>query len=113
MKTTKIVSARIKSSYYRLINLGIKKYEVRTESLEGADAFYFIDDKTDDLLGIRAIEQVFSFDRSEDELVLNLSAICPNDFYRLFPPLDNGGPDRLWVAKLGQNINLDRLLKSE
>ena len=113
MKVTKIASARIKSSYYRLIDHGVKKYEVRTEPLEGLNAFYFLDDKTGELLGIRSIEKVFSFNRSEDELVLNLSAICPDDFYRLFPPLSDGGPDRLWVAKLGPSIELGALLKSE
>lgn len=113
MKITKVASARIELNYYRLIDLGVKKYEVRAESLEGIDAFYFLDNKTDDFLGVHTIEQVCSFDRSEDGLVLNLSAISHDEFYRLFPALADGGPNRLWVAKLGPCISLNTLLKSE
>lgn len=110
MKITTIATARIRKEFFQLIELGIKKYEVRSESLEGVDAMYFLDDKTDKLLTIRLVESVEVVNRSDDARVLKLSAIEDKEFRVLFPSPIDGGPSSLWIAKLGPAIDLNVLL---
>lgn len=113
MKMTKIATAKLRRTFFELIETGTKRHEVRSTSLDGVDAFYFVDSETHEPLGIFRVIDVFKIDRLDDDVAIKLAAIGQDEFYSLFPRPADGGPEVLWVAKLGENVTLDALLRED
>ena len=113
LKKTTIITAKILDYYAELIDRGVKHYEVRSSSLDGADAICLVSADSGEILGIYAVIKVLSFGREEDEKVMSLAQTTPEQFYVMFPKPDVGGPERLWAAELGERINLDALVALE
>ncbi|KXS23682.1 MAG: hypothetical protein AYW82_03685 [Bifidobacterium dentium] len=111
MRRTVIITVKIRDSFYRLIENGLKQYEVRTEPFGDAQAIVFVDAETGARLGIRRILGTKRYGRGEDEQVLGLSGIGQSDFRKLFPSKRDGGPAFLWVARLGRSVSPDDLLE--
>lgn len=110
MKRTTIVTAKILDHYARLIERGVKRFEVRSESLEGVDAIQLVSSETGGDLGVYEVLRTLSFGRDEDEKVMTLAMTTPEEFYRLFPKPSDGGPNRLWAAELGGRTSLASLV---
>jgi hypothetical protein len=113
LKKTTIITAKILDYYAELIDRGVKHYEVRSSSLDGADAICLVSADSGETLGIYAVIKVLSFGREEDEKVMALAQTTPEQFYGLFPKPDVGGPERLWAAELGERTSLDTLVALE
>ena len=111
MKIITLASAKIRRAFYELIRPGVKRYEVRTAPLSNVDAFVFRDDHSGEVLDILRIEEAFPVERDDDHLALRLSGIGAGDFRELFPRPEDGGPERLWVAKLGERVSFDELMR--
>lgn len=111
MKIVTLASAKIRRPFYELIRAGVKRYEVRTAPLSNVDAFVFRDDHSGEVLDILRIEEAFPVERDDDQLALRLSGIGAGDFRELFPRPEDGGPERLWVAKLGERVSFDELMR--
>ena len=85
MKMTKIATAKLRRTFFELIETGTKRHEVRSTSLDGVDAFYFVDSETHEPLGIFRVIDVFKIDRLDDDVAIKLAAIGQDEFYSLFP----------------------------
>lgn len=113
MRSTTIITAKIRPNYYSLIVSGFKRFEVRSESFGQADAIRYIDSVDGTFLGIRRILGVTHLNRSQDDDAKRYAAIGEDDFYRLFPRPEDGGPYELWAAKIGDDVTLDQLFSEE
>lgn len=118
MKTTTIITAKIKPDIFRLIEQGRKRYEVRDESFHQADAIRYVDAETGKVLGVYRLGPEDDFDRTHDPLVQSLSGVDDDTFHRLFPKtVDFGilikGVDRLHVAPIRSRISLDAIFPEE
>lgn len=112
MKRTVIITAKIADEYAKLILSGEKHYEVRDSSLEGADAIHFESSSTGIDLGTYRLLSCFAVDRDKDPISRKYSMAPDDQFDELFPPVTSGGPATLWVARLGERINLEDLIRS-
>ncbi len=112
MKIATIAIMKIRHEFFDLIVSGVKKYEVRDMPLEGIDIIVYRDAATGLYLGSYYVEGVIKFNRSEDELVRDLSSVDLDTFLELFPMPENGGPINLWAAKLSTQASLKDLFGS-
>lgn len=107
---TEIVTLKIKRRYMDLIVHGVKRFEVRDESLASVNFVHYIDSVTLESLGVYSVARTFCLTRDHDVESIQYAAIECDDFYRLFPNLDNGGPVKLWIAELGAPVDLLEVL---
>ncbi|MBR3315598.1 MAG: hypothetical protein IKG18_15835 [Atopobiaceae bacterium] len=113
MKKTTIITAKILDHYADLIARGVKHYEVRKDSLDGADAIHLISAESGAAIGTYRVIRTLCFTRDEDEKVMALAQTTPDQFYALFPRQCDGGPDHLWAAELGDRTSLETLVALE
>ena len=113
MKRTTIITAKTLDRYAKLIEQGIKHYEVRSDSLEAIDAIHLVSAETGKSLGTYEVLHTFHFGRDDDEKVMLLAQTTADQFYKLFPKPELGGPTILWVAELGKPVNLEILVSIE
>lgn len=113
MKKTTIITAKILDYYADLINRGVKRYEVRSDSLDGADAICLISAETGRYLGTYEVLSTICFTRDADEEVMRIAQTTPEQFYGLFPRPSEGGPINLWAAELGKRTSVEALVGLE
>ena len=113
MKKTTIITAKILAHYAELIEQGVKHYEVRSEPLDGADAILLVSSETGKSLGMYEVRKTQCLTRDEDDRAMGLAKTTPEEFFSLFPKPCDGGPDRLWIAELGNRTTLDSLVGLE
>lgn len=113
MKRITLVTAKILERYADLIARGVKRYEVRSESLDGVDAIHLVSAETGDDLGIYEVLRTLRFSRDEDSEVMSLAQTTREQFYELFPLPDADGPRTLWAAELGARTTSDALIAPE
>ena len=111
MRKIVIVVAKMRDCFFDLIRSGAKRYEVRDEPFEGAQAILYVRPEDGKELGLYRIKDVFKLPRSEDARLVRLSGISEDEFYELFPSVADEGPAELWVARIGEPINLECLLE--
>lgn len=110
MKKTTIITAKIRERYAALIDQGVKRYEIRSDSLDGIDAIHLVSTETGKSLGTYVVVNTLCFDRDDDIRVMSLAQTTPEQFYELFPRPEDGGPRKLWAAELGKRTSLDALV---
>lgn len=119
MKTTTIITAKIKPDIYRLIKQGRKRYEVRDESFHRADAIRYVDAETGKVLGVYRLGPEDDFDRTHDPLIQSMAGVDDSTFRRLFPKTEERfgilikGVDRLHVAPIRSRTSLDAIFPEE
>lgn len=111
MRKTVVISAKIREKYAELIRAGIKRYEIRIEPFDDAQAIRYVGAKDGEELGLYRINASYSINRDEEERLMAMSAISAKEFHQLFPPIDQGGPGTLWVAEIGEPVTMEQLLK--
>ncbi|RHC89859.1 hypothetical protein [Bifidobacterium pseudocatenulatum] len=113
MKSTTIVTAKLCDDLWALILAGRKRYEVRDESFHDAQAIRYVSATTGNELGMFLLGEQFSLGRDQDSRLVELASVSPDRFHRLFPAESEGGPARLWVARLIGPTNVDELFGEE
>jgi hypothetical protein len=111
MRKTIVISARIKEEYMRLIRTGVKRYEIRVDPFDDAQAIRYVGAESGKELGIYRIKSTSRLNRSDEDRLIRMSAIGKEGFLQLFPPVVQGGPDRLWVAEIGEPVTVENLLE--
>lgn len=111
MRKTTIITAKMQSRFFDLVLAGTKRYEVRDEPFGDAQAIRYIDSEDGRELGIYRIEETLQLRRDEDDRLIDLAGISKDEFYELFPPVSDGGPSKLWVARIGEPIDIRHLLR--
>lgn len=110
MKRTVIITARIRDDYAELIRSGTKTYEVRDEPFGDAQIIHYISQNEGTSLGTYSLEGQFSLGRDEDSKLISYAAISEEAFYELFPRATDGGPRCLWVARIGDQVDMEKLI---
>lgn len=103
MKAITIITARIEPGIYRLIEQGRKRYEVRDESFQHADAIRYMDAETGELLGVYWLGPEGEFDRTHDPITQSMAGVDDDTFHRLFPRTE----DCLYVARIRSCTSLN------
>lgn len=110
MERTVFITAKIRDRFFDLIRAGKKRYEVRSASFGDARIIVYVSAEDGSFLGMYEIGETMVCDRSDDAEAMRLSGISEKEFYELFPPVDMGGTSKLWIARIGMPINVERLL---
>lgn len=110
MKRTVIITAKMRDEYYRLIEEGIKQYEVRSESFSDAQIIHYVSATSGRSLGMYTLVDTFPLPRQNEQQLRKYAAIPSSDFDAIFPLPDCGGAPVLWVARLGAKIQLSTVI---
>lgn len=110
MRTTIIITAKIRDEFMELIRERRKKYEIREEPFNGAQAIRYVSSRDGRELGVYRIVDTFEIPRSQKDSVIEISAIGTQQFRSLFPDHDDDDKQSLWVAHLGGETTVDELL---
>jgi hypothetical protein len=96
MRTTTIITAKIRPDIYELIRAGEKQFEVRTESFQKADYIRYtaLDGTT---LGIHPIYSTSSIIDPSTGIIARIASISPHDAHNLKLTSEN----RLFIALIG------------
>ncbi|WP_281775656.1 hypothetical protein [Bifidobacterium ruminantium] len=113
MQRTTILTAKMRDEFAFLIRDGKKHYEIRTESLEGAQVIRYISAIDGRELGMYRIGKASRRERDDDDALIRLAAISPDDFHDLFPRPEEGGPSILWVAEILEPITVEQLMEEK
>jgi hypothetical protein len=109
MKQLNIILAKIEPGIYRLIESGVKQYEVRSGSFEHAEVIAYVASDDGRFLGAYAIgeEVTFSDNESRRDFVQPLSGVSMQELDRLIEP---GSAGVLHVAHIGCRVPLSALI---
>lgn len=110
MKQLNIIRAKIEPDIYRLVESGVKQYEVRAGSFGHAEVVAYVASDDERFLGAYEIGNEVSFldtGPSSREFVQPLSGVCMDDLDRLIPPGQNVV---LHVAHIGCRVPLSSLI---
>lgn len=116
MKTTTIITAKIDSDIYKMIDEGQKLYEVRGESFQNANIIRYVDDINGEVLGMYVIGPEDVFDRTHDQFIKKISGVNDRTFRDLFPK-PGEGPDSdkkaycLYVVPILCKISMDDIFQ--
>ncbi|OZG59891.1 hypothetical protein BLEM_2066 [Bifidobacterium lemurum] len=113
MQRTTILTAKMRDEFARLVHDGKKRYEVRTEPLDGAQAIRYVSALDGRELGMYRIGKAFRRNRDDDDALISLAAISPDDFHALFPRPEEGGPSVLWIAEILGPTTIEQLMEDE
>ncbi|MEK0226342.1 hypothetical protein [Bifidobacterium mongoliense] len=113
MRTTVVISARLRDEYAELIRTGKKHYEIRTEPFGEAQAIRFVSAHDGSELGIYRIKGSYPKDRRDEKQLIDMAAIGDEAFHKLFPPVEEGGPSTLWVAEIGARTTIEELIRGD
>lgn len=113
MKTTIIITAKIQDEIMELIREGRKRYEIRDEPFNDAQAIRYVSSRDGRELGMYRITDTFDIPRSQKDSVIEISAVGAPQFHRLFPNRNDDDKQRLWIAHLGTKTNVAELLKED
>lgn len=92
MRTTVVISAKLRDEYAELIRTGKKHYEIRTEPFGKAQAIRFVSACDGSELGIYRIKTAYPKNRTDERQLIDMAAIGDKAFHKLFPPVEEGGP---------------------
>ena len=113
VRTTVVISAKLRDEYAELIRTGKKHYEIRTEPFGKAQAIRFVSACDGSELGIYRIKTAYPKNRTDERQLIDMAAIGDKAFHNLFPPVEEGGPSTLWVAEIGASTTIEELVRGD
>jgi hypothetical protein len=108
MKTTTIITAKIKPGIYQMIESGEKTLEVRDDKYQGADAIRYVSSVDGRYLGTYRIDDTTSLpmDRQIDREIARSAACVSKDTFDNLFTTDNFPPEcPIEVALIGERID--------
>ncbi|GAA6124206.1 hypothetical protein BPY_23140 [Bifidobacterium psychraerophilum] len=109
MNMTRIITAKIQPDIYTLIEDGVKHFEVRNESFEGADIIHYVSSETGETLGFYETDGSQSVISGQDRDLLALVSAVPIAFVE---KLGLTALRQVYVAHIGGRVdNIEACLK--